>query len=237
MKSNIKLLIGFIYAISFSILIYYIFSKFNLEELTNLNLIRDNQEVVNNLKDNNIIILIIIFFIFSIIWILLLGFASPLALVSGFIFGKWLGTIISILSFSIGCTLLYAMASLFFKDFIKKKLSNKIEKFVFLFQKNEFLYFMIFRFTGGGMPFAIQNVLPIIFNMRIINYFFATLFGIIPGIFIFNSLGAGFDKFIGKNNSIIWSELFYDPGIYLPISGFLIILIITFFLKNKLFKK
>ena len=237
MKSNIKLLIGFIYAISFSILIYYIFSKFNLEELTNLNLIRDNQKVINNLKDNNIILLLIIFFIFSIIWILLLGFASPLALLSGFIFGKWLGTIISILSFSIGCTLLYAMASLFFKDFIKKKLSNKIEKFVFLFQKNEFLYFMIFRFTGGGMPFAIQNVLPVIFNMRIINYFFATLFGIIPGIFIFNSLGAGVDKFIGKNNSIIWSELFYDPGIYLPISGFLIILIITFFLKNKLFKK
>ena len=237
MKSNIKLLIGFIYAISFSILIYYIFSKFNLEELTNLNLIRDNQQAVNNLKDNNIILLTIIFFIFSIIWILLLGFATPLALLSGFIFGKWLGTIISVLSFSVGCTLLYAMASLFFKDFIKKKLSNKIEKFVFLFQKNEFLYFMIFRFTGGGMPFAIQNVLPIIFNMRIINYFFATLFGIIPGIFIFNSLGAGFDKFIGKNNSIIWSELFYDPGIYLPISGFLIILIITFFLKNKLFKK
>ena len=229
MKSNIKLLIGFIYAISFSILIYYIFSKFNLEELTNLNLIRDNQKVINNLKDNNIILLLIIFFIFSIIWILFLGFASPLALLSGFIFGKWLGTIISVLSFSVGCTLLYAMASLFFKDFIKKKLSNKIEKFVFLFQKNEFLYFMIFRFTGGGMPFAIQNVLPIIFNMRIINYFFATLFGIIPSVFIFNSLGAGFDKFIGKNNSIIWSELFYDPGIYLPISGFLIILIITFF--------
>lgn len=237
MKSNIKLLIGFIYAISFSILIYYIFSKFNLEELTNLNLIRDNQKVINNLKDNNIILLLIIFFIFSIIWILFLGFASPLALLSGFIFGKWLGTIISVLSFSVGCTLLYAMASLFFKDFIKKKLSNKIEKFVFLFQKNEFLYFMIFRFTGGGMPFAIQNVLPVIFNMRIINYFFATLFGIIPGIFIFNSLGAGVDKFIGKNNSIIWSELFYDPGIYLPISGFLIILIITFFLKNKFFKK
>ena len=237
MKSNIKLLIGFIYAISFSILIYYIFSKFNLEEFTNLNLIRDNQKVINNLKDNNIILLTIIFFIFSIIWILLLGFATPLALLSGFIFGKWLGTIISVLSFSVGCTLLYAMASLFFKDFIKKKLSNKIEKFVFLFQKNEFLYFMIFRFTGGGMPFAIQNVLPVIFNMRIINYFFATLLGIIPGIFIFNSLGAGVDKFIGKNNSIIWSELFYDPGIYLPISGFLIILIITFFLKNKLFKK
>ena len=237
MKSNIKLLIGFIYAISFSILIYYIFSKFNLEEFTNLNLIRDNQKVINNLKDNNIILLTIIFFIFSIIWILLLGFATPLALLSGFIFGKWLGTIISVLSFSVGCTLLYAMASLFFKDFIKKKLSNKIEKFVFLFQKNEFLYFMIFRFTGGGMPFAIQNVLPVIFNMRIINYFFATLLGIIPGIFIFNSLGAGVDKFIGKNNSIIWSELFYDPGIYLPISGFLIILIITFFLKNKFFKK
>ena len=135
MKSNIKLLIGFIYAISFSILIYYIFSKFNLEELTNLNLIRDNQKVINNLKDNNIILLLIIFFIFSIIWILFLGFASPLALLSGFIFGKWLGTIISVLSFSVGCTLLYAMASLFFKDFIKKTIKKNRKICIFISKK------------------------------------------------------------------------------------------------------
>ena len=236
MKANIKLLIGSIYAISFSILIYYIFSKFNLEDLTSLNFIKDNQQIVNNLKDNNIIFLIIIFFIFSVVWILFLGFASPLALLSGFIFGKWLGTIISVISFSLGCVLLYLMAKLFFKDFIRKKLSNKIEKFVFLFKKNEFLYFMLFRFTGGGMPFAIQNILPVIFEMKVKNYFFATLFGIIPGIFIFNALGAGIDKFIGKNNSLIWSELIYDPEIYLPILSFLIILIITFFLKKKFFK-
>ena len=236
MKAKIKLLIGSIYAISFLILIYYIFSKFNLEDLTNLNLIKDNQQIVNNLKDNNITLLIIIFFIFSVVWILFLGFASPIALLSGFIFGKWLGTLISVISFSSGCVALYLVANLFFKDFIRKKLSNKIQKFVFLFRKNEFLYFMLFRFTGGGMPFAIQNILPVIFEMKVKNYFFATLLGIMPGIFIFNALGAGVDKFIGKNNSIIWSELIYDPEIYLPILSFLIILIITFFLKKKFFK-
>ena len=95
---------------------------------------------------------------------------------------------------------------------------------------------MLFRFTGGGMPFAIQNILPVIFEMKVKNYFFATLLGIIPGIFIFNALGAGIDKFIGKNNSLIWSKLIYDPEIYLPILSFLIILIITFFLKKKFFK-
>ena len=64
-----------------------------------------------------------------------------------------------------------------------------------------------------------------------------SLSGSVDRLWTFECKIGWWDKFIGKNNSIIWSELFYDPGIYLPISGFLIILIITFFLKNKLFKK
>ena len=153
-------------------------------------------------------------------WQLLIGI--PLALFAGFIFGKWIGTLIVVLGLSIGATLLYYLANLFFKDFIKRKLSKKKEKFIKLFNKNDFLYFMLFRFTGGGMPFAIQNVLPVIFDMKIKKYFFSTLLGIIPGIFIITSLGAGVGNFIGKNESIVWIDLIKDPKIYFPILIFLI---------------
>ena len=234
MNLKLKLLFGAIYLICFFTLIFIVFLNFDFKDFMDINFFKDNQQIINNFKSTNIFLLLIFFTIFSIIWVILLGFTSPLALAAGFMFGKWLGTFISVISFSIGCTLLYYLANFFFKEFIREKFSTKIEKFINLFNKNDFLYYVLFRFTGGGMPFPIQNVLPVIFGMRMKKYFFATLLGLIPGVFIINSLGAGVGNFFNKNDSLAWSNLIKDPEIYIPIFILIIILIIAAFI-NKVF--
>ncbi|MDB9760790.1 VTT domain-containing protein [Pelagibacteraceae bacterium] len=234
MNLKLKLLIGTAYLICFSALIFVIFSNFDFKDLSDINFFKDNQQLLEDFKTENILITLIIFSIFSIIWILLLGFVSPLALFAGFVFGKWTGTLVSIVSFSVGATMLYCLANFFFKDFIKNKFSTKIEKFINLFNKNDFLYFTLFRFTGGGMPFAVQNILPVIFEMKIKKYFFSTLLGIVPGIFVITSVGAGVGNFIGRNDSIVWIELIKDPEIYFPILIFIVVLIFAAVI-NKLF--
>ena len=235
MNLKLKLLLGTIYFICFSALMFVIFSNFDFKDLSDVNFIKNNQQLLNTFKLENIFLLLFLFLIFSILWILLLGFGTPLALFAGFVFGKWVGTLISVLSLSIGATLLYCLANFLFKDFIKKKFSIKIKKFINLFNKNDFLYYMLFRFTGGGMPFAIQNILPIIFNMKIKKYFLATLIGIVPGIFIINSIGAGIGSFINQNDSIIWTELIKDPKIYFPILVFIILIILAAIINKVLF--
>ena len=235
MNLKLKLLLGTIYFICFSALMLVIFSNFDFKDLSDVNFIKNNQQLLNTFKLENIFLLLFLFLIFSILWILLLGFGTPLALFAGFVFGKWVGTLISVLSLSIGATLLYCLANFLFKDFIKKKFSIKIKKFINLFNKNDFLYYMLFRFTGGGMPFAIQNILPIIFNMKIKKYFLATLIGIVPGIFIINSIGAGIGSFINQNDSIIWTELIKDPKIYFPILVFIILIILAAIINKVLF--
>jgi uncharacterized membrane protein YdjX (TVP38/TMEM64 family) len=234
MNLKLKLLIGTVYLICFSALMFVIFSNFDFKDLSDINFFKNNQELLNDLKSKNTFLVLVLFSIFSIIWILLLGFGSPLALFAGFVFGKWLGTLITVVSLTIGATLLYCLANFFFKDFIKKKFSAKIEKFVNLFNKNNFLYFTLFRFTGGGMPFAIQNILPVIFDMKIKKYFFSTLLGIVPSMFVITSLGAGLGSFINRNNTIIWADLIKDPEIYFPILIFLIVMILAT-VTNKLF--
>ena len=241
MNLKLKLLLGTVYLICFSALMFIIFSNFDFKDLTDVTFLKNNQQILNNFKLENTILIIVFFSLFTIIWILLLGFGTPMALLGGFIFGKWFGTLISVMSLSIGATLLYFLANLFFKDIIKKKLSTKIEKFINLFNKNDFIYFMLFRFTGGGLPFAIQNILPVIFNMKIKKYFFSTLFGITPGIFIITALGDGVKNFVGRNDKIVWSELIRDPEIYFPILVFVIVLILAgvinkFFFNNSLSK-
>jgi uncharacterized membrane protein YdjX (TVP38/TMEM64 family) len=237
MNLKLKLLLGTTYLICFFTLMFVIFSIFDLKDLTDINFFKNNQQLLSNFKSENIFLLLILFSIFSIVWIILLGFGTPILLFAGFIFGKWLGTLVSVLSFTIGATLLYWLANFFFKDLIKKKLSKRIEKFINLFNKNDFLYFMLFRFTGGGMPFALQNVLPVIFSMKIKNYFFATLLGIIPSVFLVASLGAGVGNFINKSNSISWIGLIKDPEIYFPILIFILLLILASLINKFLFNK
>jgi|TARA_B110000914_G_C15446610_1_gene438784 uncharacterized membrane protein YdjX (TVP38/TMEM64 family) len=234
MNIKLKLLIGTTYLICFSTLIFIIFSNFDFKDLFDINFFKNNQQIFNDLKLKNIFLLLVLFSIFSIIWILLLGFGSPIILFAGFVFGQWLGTVVTVISFTIGATLLYSLVNLFFKDFIKNRFSVKIGKFINLFNKNDFLYFTLFRFTGGGMPFAIQNILPVIFDMKIKKYFFSTLLGIIPGIFILASIGSGVGNFINKNDSIVWTELIKDPEIYFPILIFVIVLVLAAVI-NKLF--
>ena len=235
MNLKLKLLLGTIYLICFSTLMIIIFLNFDFKDFSDINFLKNNQQLLNNFKSENILLISVLFLIFSIIWILLLGFGSPLALFAGFVFGKWFGTLIAVFSFSIGATLLYYFANFFLKDFIKNKFSVRIGKYINLFNKNDFLYFTLFRFTGGGMPFAIQNVLPVIFDMKIKKYFFSTLIGLIPGIFIITSIGAGVGNFIGRNDSIALGKLIKDPDIYFPILIFIVLLIFATFIKKFFF--
>ncbi len=167
-----------------------------------------------------------------------MGFATPLALVSGFLFGKVFGTLISVFGFTIGCTILYIFANQYFKELILEKLSKKITKFKEIFNKNEFFYFMIFRFAGGGgTPFAIQNLLPVLFNMKIKNYFFSTLIGLFPMVFILNAIGSGIEKIIENDIDPSFLTIIQNKEIYFPILGFFIILIVSFLLRKIYFKK
>lgn len=231
-----KIYLGILYVLLISTFLYFFFSKFTLQELSSYEFIKNNVDYFSNLKDKNYYTLLLTFFLFVVFWVLLLGFGSPVALASGFIFGKWIGTIIIATSLSVGSLLLYLIANFFFRDLVQQKLGNRMVFLKDLFKKNEFLYFLIYRFIGG-LPFFIHNTLPVIFNIRIINYFFGTLLGMIPQLFIMVSIGSGLEKIIKTNNSPpSFFEIIASKDIYLPLIAFIAIVVIGIFLKKKFYK-
>tara|TARA_B100000424_G_C22780542_1_gene419753 strand:+ start:232 stop:738 length:507 start_codon:yes stop_codon:yes gene_type:complete len=168
---------------------------------------------------------------------LLLGFASPIFLVGGFLFGKWIGSIVVILGLTSGATLLYIFASYLFKDYIYNKFSKKFSYLVEIFNKNELLYFTIYRFIGG-IPFFLQNLIPTIFDVKIKNYFLGSLIGLSPQLFIGVSLGSGIDKLIENNNKMpTMLEMIFTPDIYLPIFGLFVIIVFGYIYRKKITKK
>ena len=236
-SKKIKIFIGLFYFIFVGIFLYFIFSKFSLQEIISYEFIKNNRDLFFNLKNSNLFLLSVLFILFVIIWVLAGGFGSPIALLGGFIFGRWLGLFLVVLGLSTGATCLYFFANFYLKDFIKKKFLNKFSNLEEKFKRSEFLYLTIYRFIGG-IPFAIQNIIPCIFNVRPLNYFFACLLGLTPQLFLGTSIGSGIEKIIDQNieaPGII--ELITQPDIYIPLIIIFCLLFITIYLRKFFYKK
>jgi uncharacterized membrane protein YdjX (TVP38/TMEM64 family) len=236
MSKNLKFFLGVSYSLILIVFLYLIFSNIQLNRLNDFLYYKELQLNLETHVGKNIFINLAYFSIFSIIWIALLGFGSPLTIVSGIIFGKWIGTLISLISISFGALILYSITDFFFKNLIKKILKKKFEKYIKLFKKNEFFYFFIFRFVGGlGIPFFLQNTLPVIFRMKKTNYFFASFFGFVPGFFIFNTIGSGLNNFVKQSDNFSMIKLISTTEVYLPIIMFLCLILGSMFLKKFFF--
>ena len=233
---KIKLYIGLFYLLLIGLFIYYFFSKFSLQEITSYDFIKNNRDYFFELKQSNLFLLATTFFLFTIVWVLAAGFGSPIAIFGGFIFGKWIGSIIVVVGLSVGACLLYVFANFFLKELIKEKFLKKYQNLEIKFKKSEFIFLLIYRFIGG-IPFAISNVLPCIYNVKVFNFFWATLLGILPQIFLICSIGSGLEKIIEKNletPKVI--DLIVSPDIYLPLIVFVCLILITIFLRKIFYK-
>ena len=236
MSKNFKLFLGFTYLLLLAVFLYFIFSNIQINRLNDFLYYKELQLSLENFISANFLINIIYFFIFAVAWVALLGFGSPILIFSGILFGKWIGTTISIISISIGALILYTIANFFFRDTVKKILDHKFKKYIQLFQKNEFYYFFLYRFIGGlGVPFFLQNILPVLFNMKKKNYFFSSLFGFVPSFFVFNTIGAGLNNYIEKSENFSFLELVLLPEIYFPILMFIVLIIVSLLIKKKFF--
>ena len=236
MSKNIKIILASIYLIILIVFLYFLFSKFDVSRINDFSYYKNIQVNIENIVGKNLYINLIIFFIFSAFWIILLGFGSPILILSGIVFGKWIGTVVSLVSISVGSLCLYIIGNYFFSDLIHKIMKNKFTKFIERFQKNEFYYFLAFRAAGGlGIPFGLQNLLPVIFKIKNHNYFFASFFGFIPHFFIWNAIGAGINKFIKEADEFSMLSLIMSKEIYVPILIFMILFVFSLLIKKKFF--
>ena len=234
---KIKIFIGLSYLILLSVFLFLFFSKFSIQEITSYDFIKENRIFFLELKNSNLILVSIIFLIFTILWVFpFLGFGSPIALLGGFIFGKWIGTIVVILGLSFGATSLYIFGNYFLKDIIRERFSKKFENLQVKFKDSEFLYLLVYRLVGG-IPWQLSCLLPTIFNVKISNFYFATLIGIIPTVFLMVSIGNGLEKVIDQNSEIpLITDIIFSPDIYIPLLAFFSLIFITIFLRKLFYK-
>ena len=236
MGKNLKIFLGVSYLILLFLFLYFIFTSIEIKRLDEFTYYKELQSSLGIFISANILINIFYFFLFAVLWVALLGFGSPILIISGILFGQIIGTLVSVFSISIGALILYSIGNFFFRDIVKVVLERKFEKYIQLFQKNEFFYFFVYRFVGGlGVPFGLQNLIPILFGMKKLNYFLASFLGFIPGFFIINTIGSGLNSYISQAENFSMFDLILTPEIYIPILMFSALMIFSLVLKKKFF--
>ena len=130
MSKNLKIFLGISYLIILFSFLYFIFTGIETSKLNDFSYYKDLQKNLSNYVSENTIANIIYFFIFAVLWVALLGFGLPLLIISGILFGQWIGTLVSVFSISVGALILYSIGNFFFRDLVKKILEQKFDKYI-----------------------------------------------------------------------------------------------------------
>jgi len=232
--SKLKTWIGLIY-LTIVALVVFLFFYYGANSYLDLDFLKNNKDKILAFRDQNFFLLAVVYFFFSILWVFLLGFGTPLIIIAGFAFGVVWGSVLSIAAFSIGASLLYLFANHYFKDLVYQYLSSRFLSLKNHFNENEFSYFFFIRVIPG-IPFPIKNIMPVLFNMKLKNFFLATFLGESVPIIISVSIVSGFADAIESNASLDFN-LFFTPEILLPLLGLGFMVVLTNFLKKKYLRK
>lgn len=113
-----------------------------------------------------------------------------LSLATGFLFGRWLGTALIVVSASVGAMAVFSAARYLFADATRRRLerSPAAAKLLTGFGRDAASYLLFLRLVPA-FPFWLVNLAPAFAPVRASTYLWTTVVGILPGSFVFANLG------------------------------------------------
>lgn len=213
----------FVIVVIFSIITFYFENKNTL-----FNLLIDQLLIIENFVLINFYFSLVIFFLlYFLIIISNLPIAFIMSVVSGYFYGNFYGSLLTVFSATISSLILILIYKKYLMDYLKRKMSKveilkKISNEVY---DNALASLLFIRFSG--LPFAIQNFLIANFEFKILSIFLVTLISVAPMAIIFSSIGAGMSEI---NNYLIFDASAQFPSMTL-LSIIPIVIMSIYFLK------
>jgi uncharacterized membrane protein YdjX (TVP38/TMEM64 family) len=158
--------------------------------------------------------------------------ASFMTITGGLLFGQWLGTFSTVIAATIGASILFLSARMASSDFLKQKSGSWVSKMKNGFKENAFTYLLTLRLIPI-FPFAVINLAAAVFQISLRIFFLSTLIGIIPGSFVYTSMGVALREVISQPD--FSSGLILNPKILIALGGLGILALLPVLYKK--FKK
>ena len=124
-----------------------------------------------------------------------------LTIAGGLLFGVIVGGIAVVVAATAGATVLFLIARSAFSAYVVRRAGPRLSKIVNGFCADAFSYLLFLRLVPV-FPFFLVNLAPALVGVRVTTFVAATAIGIIPGTFVFASLGAGLDSVIQAQSAM-----------------------------------
>lgn len=229
-NKKIRFFLIFFYSFFCLLVSIFFYDFFEFGNIDQLNIQNIKNKIINVVSEKKIVLYILLFLL-SFLWLLFLGFVSPILLIAGYMLNPYLSALVIALSNALaGSVLVFTLRYLNIR--IKQIETNKsYSKIINFINQNVNFYFFIFRICAGfGVPSQIQNLLPLFTKIKILNYFFISLIGCLPIFYISCKIGNLMNK-LSFDHAKNYGEFFTNIVIIA------IILLFVFIIKKKFKKK
>jgi uncharacterized membrane protein YdjX (TVP38/TMEM64 family) len=190
---------------------------FNLQQYLNFSFLQEKHILLTEFVRNRYVLAVAIY---AVIYVVLVAMAFPFAvfmtIVGGYLFGYFIGTVVAVIAATLGACLLYLALTLFMHDMLQKKAKPFIENFRQGFLQHAFTYLLTIRLIAT-FPFVVVNIVTAYLAVPLRIFFAATLLGIIPGTFVYASLGVALREVIMQDDFRM--TLLLQPKVYLAFVG------------------
>jgi uncharacterized membrane protein YdjX (TVP38/TMEM64 family) len=146
--------------------------------------------------------------------------AAVLTIAGGFLFGTWLGALCAVIGATLGATMIFLAARAGLGGLAQRagRFAGKLEAG---FRADAFSYLLVLRLVPI-FPFWLVNLVPALVGVRLPTYVLATFLGIIPGTFVYASLGKGLGDVVEEPDLTI----LFKPSVLVPIVGLALLALI-----------
>ncbi|HMD62897.1 MAG TPA: TVP38/TMEM64 family protein [Stellaceae bacterium] len=139
--------------------------------------------------------------------------AAILTISGGFLFGTWVGGLCAVIGATLGATAIFLAARAGLGG-LAQRAGRFVGKLEAGFRADAFNYLLVLRLVPI-FPFWLVNLVPALVGVRLPTYMLATFLGIIPGTFVYASLGNGLGSLVEEPDLAI----IFKPSVLLPIVG------------------
>jgi len=167
------------------------FFLFDLDSYVNFDTLKQNRDwLMGQVSAHTVLTVLAFISLYALVVAFSLPGATVMTISGGFLFGQWFGTAWNVTGATIGATLLFLAARTALGDFLHRKAGPWLQKLEAGFRENALSYLLFMRLVPA-FPFFVVNLVPAFLGVRLRTFVVATFFGIIPGGFVYTSVGAG----------------------------------------------
>ncbi len=210
-----------------------LFFALGLQRYFTLEALRDNREALRGLVEANPFQTMAIF-VAAYAAAVAISFpgASILTIFGGFLFGLWPGAPLIVVAATLGATIVFLAAKTALGDVLSQRAGGFAKRMEEGFRKGELSYMFVLR-LAPVFPFWAVNIAAGLMGVSLRNFLVGTFFGIIPGSFVYASIGAGAGATLDAGKDISLSGVLLKPEVLTPIIGLIVLALIPIFLKRK----